>query len=147
MAFCDFGESRASTLLNEADVSYFLAVRDANDIPPANRADVALLLREGYLSVLPDATLRPREPLSRGRALHSVVRILEARSLLQLQKLRRDRLLKILWFCEVRRERTSQSKLVPTLFCSGKLAKESIRCALWRWSAENRSLFTLTAPV
>ena len=81
-----FGESRASTLLNEADVAYFLAVRDANDIPQANRADVSLLLREGYLSVLPDATLRPREPLSRGRALHSVVRILEARNLFQLQK-------------------------------------------------------------
>jgi stage II sporulation protein D len=35
---------------------------------------------------LPDATLRPREPLSRARALHSIARILEARGLLQLQK-------------------------------------------------------------
>ena len=81
-----FGESRGSTLLNDADVAYFLAVRDAAEIPPANRADVALLLRDGYLSVLPDATLHPREPLSRARALHSIARILEARSLLQLQK-------------------------------------------------------------
>jgi stage II sporulation protein D len=81
-----FGESRASTLLNDADVDYLLAIRDAGDIPPANRADVALLIRDGYLSVLPDATLRPRDPLSRARALHSIARILEARSLLQLQK-------------------------------------------------------------
>ena len=81
-----YGESRANTLLNNADVEYFLAVRDAGDIPQANRADVAQLLRDGYLSVLPDATLRPREPLSRGRALHSIARILEVRSLLQLQK-------------------------------------------------------------
>jgi stage II sporulation protein D len=81
-----FGESRGSTLLNDADVAYFLAVRDAGEIPPANRADVALLIRDGYLSVLPDATLHPREPLSRARALHSITRILEARSLLQLQK-------------------------------------------------------------
>jgi stage II sporulation protein D len=81
-----FGESRASTLLNDADVDYLLAIRDAGDVPPANRADVALLIRDGYLSVLPDATLRPREPLSRARALHSIARILEARSLLQLQK-------------------------------------------------------------
>ena len=81
-----YGESRADTLLNNADVEYFLAVRDAGEIPQANRADVAMLLRDGYLSVSPDATLHPREPLSRGRALHSIARILEARSLLQLQK-------------------------------------------------------------
>jgi stage II sporulation protein D len=81
-----FGESRAGTLLNDADVEYFLAVRDAGDIPAANRADVAMLIRDGYLSLLPDATLRPREPLSRARALHSIARLLEARSLLQLQK-------------------------------------------------------------
>jgi stage II sporulation protein D len=81
-----FGESRASTLLNDADVDYFLAVGDAGEIPPSNRADVAMLLRDGYLSVLPDATLHPREPLSRARALHSIARLLEARSLLQLQK-------------------------------------------------------------
>jgi len=81
-----FGESRGSTLLNDADVEYFLPVRDAGDIPSNNRADVAMLIRDGYLSVLPDATLRPREPLSRARALHSLARILEARNLLQLQK-------------------------------------------------------------
>jgi stage II sporulation protein D len=81
-----FGESRGGTLLNDADINYYLAVRDADDVPAANRADVAMLIRDGYLSVLPDATLRPREPLSRGRALHSIARLLEARSLLQLQK-------------------------------------------------------------
>jgi len=81
-----FGESRGNTLLNDADVDYFLAVRDARDVPEANRADVAMLVRDGYLSVLPDATLRPREPLSRARALHSIARMLETRNLLQLQK-------------------------------------------------------------
>jgi stage II sporulation protein D len=81
-----FGESRGSTMLNDADVEYFLAVRDAGEIPPGNRADVALLIRDGYLAVLPDASLHPREPLSRARALHSIARLLEARSLLPLQK-------------------------------------------------------------
>jgi stage II sporulation protein D len=81
-----FGESRGGTLLNNADVEYFLAVRDAGEIPAANRADVAMMIRDGYLSVLPDATLHPREPLSRARALHSIARFLEARNLLQLQK-------------------------------------------------------------
>lgn len=81
-----FGESRGNTLLNNADIDYFLAVRDAKDVPEINRADVAMLVRDGYLSVLPDATLRPRDPISRARALHSIARILESRNLLQLQK-------------------------------------------------------------
>ncbi len=81
-----FGESRASSLMNAADIEYYLAVRDANDVPSANRADVAFLIRDGYLSVFPDATLRPLKPLSRARALHAIARLLESRSLLQLQK-------------------------------------------------------------
>jgi len=81
-----FGESRAGTLLNNADADYLLAVKDANDVPSQHRADLALLLREGYLSAYPDATLRPRTPLSRARVLHAIARILEARNLLQLQK-------------------------------------------------------------
>jgi stage II sporulation protein D len=86
LSIAAFGESRGSTLLNNADVDYFLAVRDAADIPAANRADVAMLIRDGYLAILPDATLHPREPLSRARAIHSIARLLEARNLLQLQK-------------------------------------------------------------
>jgi stage II sporulation protein D len=81
-----FGESRATTLMNNADVEYFLAIRDAAEVPSENRADLALLLRDGYMSVFPDATIRPQEPLSRGRALHTITRILEARNLLQLQR-------------------------------------------------------------
>jgi stage II sporulation protein D len=81
-----FGESRADTLFNDADVEYFLPLRDVADVPSANRPDVALLVRDGYLSVFPDATLRPREPMSRARALHTIARLLDARLLLQLQK-------------------------------------------------------------
>jgi stage II sporulation protein D len=81
-----YGESRPSTLLNNADADYLLAVRDADDVSAANRADLAILLRDGYLSAYPDATLRPRVPLSRGRVLHAIARILEGRNLLQLQK-------------------------------------------------------------
>jgi stage II sporulation protein D len=81
-----FGESRADTLLDSADVEYFLPVRDAAEVPANNRADLALLVRDGYLTIFPDATVRPREPMSRARVLHAIARILEARSLLQLQK-------------------------------------------------------------
>jgi stage II sporulation protein D len=81
-----FGESRPGTLLNNADADYLLAVRDVSDVPIDNRADLAMLLRDGHLSVYPDATLRPRAPLSRARALHAIARLLETRNLLQLQK-------------------------------------------------------------
>lgn len=81
-----FGSDGPATLLNSADADYLLAVRDVQDVPPPNRADLALLLRDGYLSAYPDATLRPRMPLSRARVLHAIARILEARDLLKLQK-------------------------------------------------------------
>jgi len=81
-----FGDTRADVLLDNADVEYLLAFRDAEQVPQANRADVAMLLREGHLALYPDATLRPREQISRARALHVIARMLEARGLLQLQK-------------------------------------------------------------
>ncbi|HEV2836109.1 MAG TPA: SpoIID/LytB domain-containing protein [Pyrinomonadaceae bacterium] len=79
-------ESRPSTLLNNADADYLLAVRDAAEVPVQYRSDLAMLLRDGYLSAYPDATLRPRTALTRARALHAIARILEGRNLLQLQK-------------------------------------------------------------
>jgi stage II sporulation protein D len=81
-----YGEARADTLLNDADVEYLLSFRDASEIPQKNRADVALLLRDGVLALYPDATLRPREVMTRARALHTIARLLEARNLFQLQK-------------------------------------------------------------
>jgi stage II sporulation protein D len=81
-----FGDDGPATLLNSADADYLLAVRDVQDVLPQHRADLALLIREGYLSAYPDATLRPRQPLSRARVLHAIARILEARDLLRLQK-------------------------------------------------------------
>jgi stage II sporulation protein D len=80
------GESRASTLMNDADADYLLAVRDAAEVPAPNRADLAMVIRDGYLTVYADATIRPREALSRGRVLHAIVKLLETRNLLQLQK-------------------------------------------------------------
>ncbi|HEX8128444.1 MAG TPA: SpoIID/LytB domain-containing protein [Pyrinomonadaceae bacterium] len=80
------GESRADVLLAADDVNYLLAFPDAGDIPAPNRADVALLLRDGHLTLHTDATLRPRQSMSRARAMRILVRLLEARGLFQLQK-------------------------------------------------------------
>ncbi len=86
LAVAVMGESRTSTLLNNADADYVLGISDGQSVPQANRADLAMLVREGHLSLYPDATLRPREPLSRARVIHAIARVLEARNLLQLQK-------------------------------------------------------------
>jgi stage II sporulation protein D len=79
-------ESRGTILLDEATIKYLLAFRDADDIPARNRPDVALMLRDGHLQLYPDATLRPRQALTRARALHTVAHLLEARDLFALQK-------------------------------------------------------------
>ena len=81
-----FGEARADTLLNSADISYLLSFRDGEDVPAANRADVAMLIREGALTLFTDATLRPKDAMPRGRALHAIARMLESRGALALQK-------------------------------------------------------------
>jgi len=80
------GESRGAALLGVADIEYLLSFRDADEVPTRDRADVAAMLREGHLALFPDATLRPRLPLSRARALRAVAHALEARGLSRLQK-------------------------------------------------------------
>lgn len=81
-----YGDGRADTLLNSADADYLLSFRDGEQVPSANRADVAMLLRDGVLSLFADATLRPKEIMSRARVMHALVRLLESKNLLALQK-------------------------------------------------------------
>ncbi|HMJ26609.1 MAG TPA: SpoIID/LytB domain-containing protein [Pyrinomonadaceae bacterium] len=81
-----YGEGRADTLLNSADADYLLGFHDGDQVPAANRADVAMLIRDGALSLFSDATLRPKETMSRARVLHALVHVLESRNLLALQK-------------------------------------------------------------
>ena len=81
-----YGDARADTLFNNADADYLLSFRDGGEVPGPNRADVAMLLRDGVLSLFADATLRPKETMSRSRVLHAIVRMLASRNLLALQK-------------------------------------------------------------
>jgi stage II sporulation protein D len=81
-----YADRRADTLLNSADADYLLSFRDGEDVPAANRADVAMWLRDGALSLFADATLRPKESMPRAHALHAIARVLESKNLLALQK-------------------------------------------------------------
>ena len=65
----------ADTLLSASDVNYNLAFADADKIPTAQRANVAILLRDGWLSLYPDSTLRPEKSLSRARILNTMLRL------------------------------------------------------------------------
>jgi stage II sporulation protein D len=86
LASAVFGEAHADTLFDNADVEYLLAFRDAADIPARNRPDVAWLVRDGFLQLYPDATLHPRDQMSRARAIHAIARLLESRGSFALQK-------------------------------------------------------------
>jgi len=70
-----YADAYADTLLSEADINYQLAFDDAADIPKERRADVAALLRDGFLTLHPDLTLKPNKPLSRARMLRLVEQI------------------------------------------------------------------------
>lgn len=86
LAAAAFGEARADTLLSNADIEYLLSFRDAGEIPEHNRPDVAWLVRDGYLQLFPDASLHPREQMSRARVLHTIARLIESRGLFGLQR-------------------------------------------------------------
>lgn len=81
-----YGESRADVLFDNADVEYLLPIKDANEIPAQNRADVAMFLRDGVLSVYADVSLRPLIPMPRWMAVHAIYRLMEKKNLFQLQK-------------------------------------------------------------
>jgi stage II sporulation protein D len=86
LASAAFGEARADTLLDNADVEYLLSFRDADEIPAQNRPDVAWLVRDGFLTLYPDATLHPREQMSHARVIHAIAKLLEWHGSLALQK-------------------------------------------------------------
>lgn len=72
-----YAENYADTLLSESDINYQLAFADANEIPKERRADIAILMRDGWFSIYPDLTMKPNKPLSRARFLKLVNQIYE----------------------------------------------------------------------
>jgi stage II sporulation protein D len=67
----------ADTMLTESDINYQLSFDDAAEIPKDRRAELALLLRDGYFSLHPDLTLKPNRPFSRARMLQLIEQIYE----------------------------------------------------------------------
>lgn len=65
----------ADTLLSDSDVSYQLGFDDAAEVPKERRAEVALLLREGFFTLRPDLTLQPNKAFSRAQMLRLIEQI------------------------------------------------------------------------
>ncbi len=65
----------ADTMLTESDINYQLSFDDAGEIPKDRRAEVALLLRDGYFTIHPDLTLKPNRPFSRAKLLRLITEI------------------------------------------------------------------------
>lgn len=63
------------TLLSDSDVNYHLAFDDASEIPKERRAEIAMLFRDGYLTLSADMTLKPNRALSRARMLRLIRQI------------------------------------------------------------------------
>ena len=67
----------SDTMLTDSDINYQLSFDDAAEIPKERRADVAVLLRDGYFAIHPDLTLKPNRPFSRARMLRLIRQIYE----------------------------------------------------------------------
>jgi len=70
-----YTDGYADTLLSEADINYQLAFDDAAEIPKERRADIAALLRDGFLTLHADLTLKPNKPFSRAKMLRLVEQV------------------------------------------------------------------------
>lgn len=67
-----YSERESETLMSDSDVSYILSFFDAVEIDRNKRSDIAILLRDGYLTVGPDGNLYPNRPLVRKRMIRII---------------------------------------------------------------------------
>lgn len=67
-----YGPTEADTLLSDADVAYQLSFPDASEITPKHRPDIAMLFRDGMLSLYPDGTFGAQRPMSRRHMLRQI---------------------------------------------------------------------------
>jgi stage II sporulation protein D len=72
-----YGERRADTLLSDSDVEYHLSFSDGVDVSKTRRADLAMLFRDGLLTLNADGDFHPHRPMNRRRILRLVRNIFQ----------------------------------------------------------------------
>lgn len=70
-----YSAGTADTLLSESDLNYHLSFDDAAEIPNERKADIAMLLRDGYFALYGDLTLKPHRHFSRSKMLRLIRQI------------------------------------------------------------------------
>lgn len=70
-----YAPAQNDTLMSESDINYQLSFNDAAEIPTTSRADIAALMRDGFLSIYPDYSLKPNKPMSRAKMLRTIEQI------------------------------------------------------------------------
>lgn len=74
-----------TVMLLPADVDYLLGGTDTQSWPPETRATIAVLIRDGVLSLPQDAPLSRSSPVSRRHVLTALIRLAERAGLIRLQ--------------------------------------------------------------
>lgn len=67
----------ADTLLSDSDVSYHLSFDDAGEIPKERRAEIAMLMRDGYFTLHPDLTFKPQKYFRRADLFRLIRQVYE----------------------------------------------------------------------
>ncbi|MEK7724937.1 MAG: SpoIID/LytB domain-containing protein [Acidobacteriota bacterium] len=75
MASMLYSFETTDTLLSDGDINYQLSFADADKIPTEQRANLAMLFRDGWLSLYGDATFRPNENMTRARLIRLIYSI------------------------------------------------------------------------
>lgn len=70
-----YTQEMTDVLMTEADVSYQLSFNDVGEISNEQKQNLAMLFRDGWLSLYADATFRPNQPMSRNRLIHLIYSI------------------------------------------------------------------------
>ena len=70
-----YAEGQTDTLLTDSDINYQLSFDDAGEIPKDVRADIAMLMRDGYFAIHPDLTLKPNKAFSRAKMIRLIEQI------------------------------------------------------------------------
>ena len=117
-------------------MSYHLSFDDAAEIPKDRRADIAMLLRDGYFTLHADLTMKPNRPFSRAKMLRLIRQIYAKKGwtpTLAKRHYQSDGGRKA--DLEKRQKRTATQPQAGRVFVSGSLAMSFIPLEKPRWSA------------
>ena len=77
LASIAYTQGEADTLLSDSDINYQLSFDDAAEVPKERRAELAMLMRDGFFTLHADLTLKPQKNFRRADFLRLIRQIYE----------------------------------------------------------------------